>query len=56
MTTHSSLYKRKPTGGKKRANRTKKIYEAGGYPAETVLGEPKRKIAKTRAETPKLRL
>ncbi len=43
MTTHSSLYKRKLTGGKKRAYRTKKVYEAGGYPAETILGEPKRK-------------
>ncbi|MGE5555952.1 MAG: 30S ribosomal protein S8e [Methanocella sp.] len=55
MTTHSSLYKRKPTGGKKRANRTKKIYEAGGYPAETVLGEPKRKIAKTKGGNTKIK-
>jgi len=43
MSTHSSLYKRKLTGGKKRAYRTKKKYEAGGYPAETILGQPKRK-------------
>jgi small subunit ribosomal protein S8e len=43
MSTHSSLRKRKLTGGKKRAYRTKKKYEAAGYPAETVLGEPKRK-------------
>ncbi len=43
MSTHSSLRKRKLTGGKKRAYRTKKKYEAGGYPAETVLGETKRK-------------
>jgi small subunit ribosomal protein S8e len=46
MSTHSSLRKRKLTGGKKRAYRTKKKYEAGGYPAETVLGEPKRKITR----------
>ncbi len=47
MSTHSSLRKRKLTGGKKRRYRTKKLYEAGGYPAETVLGEPKRKIQST---------
>jgi small subunit ribosomal protein S8e len=44
MSTHSSLRKRKLTGGKKRVYRTKKKYEAGGYPAETVLGEPRRKV------------
>ena len=43
MSTHSSLRKRKLTGGKKRAYRSKKKYEAGGFPAETTLGEPKRK-------------
>ena len=47
MSTHSSLRKRKLSGGKKRAYRTKKLYEAGGYPAETVLGEPKRKTKRT---------
>jgi small subunit ribosomal protein S8e len=46
MSTHSSLRKRKLTGGKKRTYRTKKKYEAGGYPAETVLGEPRRKITR----------
>ena len=47
MSTHSSLYKRKLTGGKKRAYRGKKLYEAGGYPAETILGESKRKVSRT---------
>jgi small subunit ribosomal protein S8e len=46
MSTHSSLRKRKLTGGKKRVYRSKKKYEAAGYPAETVLGEPKRKITR----------
>ncbi len=46
MSTHSSLRKRKRSGGKKRAYRTKKKYEAGGYPAETILGEPKRKFTR----------
>jgi small subunit ribosomal protein S8e len=43
MSWHSSLRKRKLTGGKKRAYRSKKKYEQGGYAAETILGEPKRK-------------
>ena len=43
MSTHSSLRKRKLTGVKKRVYRSKKKYEAGGYPSETVLGEPRRK-------------
>ncbi|HUK85718.1 MAG TPA: 30S ribosomal protein S8e [Candidatus Acidoferrum sp.] len=43
MSFHSSIYKRKLSGGKKRAYRSKKKYEVGGYAAETVLGEPKRK-------------
>jgi small subunit ribosomal protein S8e len=43
MSTHSSLRKRKLSGGKKRVYRTKKKYEAAGYPAETVLGNSKRK-------------
>jgi len=43
MAFHSSIYKRKLSGGKKRAYRSKKKYETGGYAAETMLGEPKRK-------------
>jgi small subunit ribosomal protein S8e len=43
MSTHSSLRKRKLKKKKKRVYRTKKKYEVAGYPAETVLGEPKRK-------------
>jgi small subunit ribosomal protein S8e len=46
MSTHSSLRKRKLTGGKKRSYRSKKKYEAGGFPAETILGEPKRKTTR----------
>jgi len=46
MSSHSSLRKRKLTGGKKRAYRTKKKYEQGGYPAETILGEPRRKFSR----------
>jgi small subunit ribosomal protein S8e len=44
--SQSHLRKRKLTGGKKRVYRSKKLYEAGGYPAETTLGEPRRKFKK----------
>jgi small subunit ribosomal protein S8e len=44
---HGSLRKRKLTGGKKRAYRAKKKYEEGGFPAETTLGEPRRKSVRT---------
>ena len=43
---HGALRKRKLTGGRKRAYRVKKKYEQGGYPAETILGEPKRKSSR----------
>ncbi|MGD6807822.1 MAG: 30S ribosomal protein S8e [Candidatus Bathyarchaeia archaeon] len=56
MSTHSSLRKRKLTGGKKRAYRAKKLYEAGGYPAETILGEPKRKRQRTIGGNTKLKV
>jgi small subunit ribosomal protein S8e len=46
MSSHSSLRKRKLTGGKKRAYRSKKKYDQGGYPAETILGEPRRKFSR----------
>ncbi len=38
---HGSLRKRKLTGGKKRVYRVKRKFEAGSYPAETTLGEPR---------------
>ncbi len=43
---HGTLRKRKLTGGKKRAYRSKKKYESGGYAAETTLGEPRRKTTR----------
>ena len=46
MSWHGTLRKRKLTGGKKRAYRSKKKYEQGGYAAETILGEPKRKTTR----------
>jgi small subunit ribosomal protein S8e len=40
---HGNLRKRKRTGGRKRAYRVKRNFEKGSFPAETKLGEPKRK-------------
>jgi small subunit ribosomal protein S8e len=40
---HGSLRKRKLTGGRKRVYRVKRKYEQGSFPAETTLGEPKRR-------------
>jgi len=43
---HGSLRKRKLTGGRKRVYRVKRNYEKGSFPAETTLGEPKRRPAR----------
>ncbi|TRO53118.1 30S ribosomal protein S8e [Candidatus Bathyarchaeota archaeon] len=40
---HGSLRKRKRSGGRKRAYRVKRNFEKGGFPAETILGETKRR-------------
>jgi len=40
---HGSQRKRKQTGGRKRAYRVKRNFEKGSFPAETTLGEPKRR-------------
>ena len=43
------MKKRKKTGGKKRAFRTKRRHEAGRHPVETMLGEMKTKTEKGRS-------
>ncbi len=49
--------KRKPSGGRyHRPYRTKRKYELGRYPADTVLGEPQRKAIRTRGGHTKNRL
>jgi len=50
---HDDLKKRKKTGGKKRAYRTKRAYDQGRFPVETVLGETKRKTVTGRARISK---
>lgn len=54
--THSGQYKRKPTGGMKRAWRGKRAFEAGSQPTETVLGPAKKRWVRTRGGSVKVRL
>jgi small subunit ribosomal protein S8e len=46
---HDSLTKRKKTGGRKTAYRTKRIFEQGRQPVETAFEEPQRKNVKGRS-------
>lgn len=43
MVWHGSLQKKKKTGGKIRSYRTKRRFEMGRYPAETLLREEERR-------------
>ena len=43
MSWHDNLTKRKRTGGRKRAYRTKRSFEQGRHPVETLMGPTKRK-------------
>jgi len=53
---HGDLKKRKPSGGVKHAFRMKRRYEKGSFPAETIQGEPKKKIDRGRGGNIKARL
>ncbi len=56
MAWHGGLKKRKKTGGKKRAYRTKRLHEVGRHPIETMLDETKRKVEKGRSGIRKVKL
>lgn len=53
---HGDIHKKKPSGGKKRRYRKKRRYEDGSFPAETTLGEVKRKIARGKGGNKKIKL
>jgi len=53
---HGDLHKRKPSGGRKRAYRRKRKFERGSFPAETILGETKRKTVRTRGGNLKIKV
>jgi small subunit ribosomal protein S8e len=52
---HGTLHKKKPSGGRKRAYRRKRKFEEGRFPAETILGAPKKKIVRGRGQTMKIK-
>lgn len=56
MAWHSGLRKRKKTGGKKRAYRTKRLHEAGNHPVETGHADTVRKIEKGTSGNRKVKL
>lgn len=53
---HGALHKRKPGGGRKRAYRGKRRFEAGSFPMETVVGEIRTKVDRGYGGNAKVRL
>ena len=53
---HGDQHKRKDSGGRKIANRKKRKYEKGFFPAETTLGKPKSRIIRKHGGNEKIRL
>jgi small subunit ribosomal protein S8e len=53
---HGDLHKRKPSGGRRIANRGKRKFERGRFPMETILGETKKKTARGRGGNVKRKL
>jgi small subunit ribosomal protein S8e len=53
---HGHLHKRKPSGGRKRAHRSKRKFEQGSFPVETILGRPKKKIERGRGRNTKIKV
>ena len=56
MVWHDDLTKRKRTGGRRKAYRKRRKYEAGRFPVETQLGEPERKLERTKGGGLKVKL
>jgi small subunit ribosomal protein S8e len=56
MVWDGGLKKRKKSGGKKRAYRTKRLHEAGHHPIETMYAETTRKLEKGRSGQQKVKL
>lgn len=56
MAWHSDFHKRKPSGGRKKANRGRCKFEKGRAPIELTLGEPYRVVEKVKGGNIKVRL
>lgn len=53
---HGNSRKKKQTGGRKRAYRVKRNFEKGSFPAETTLGEPRRRHVRRHGGQMKVKL
>jgi len=53
---HGDQHKKKPSGGRRKTNRTKRRYEKGSFPTETTLGETKTKTSRRYGANTKIRL
>ena len=53
---HGNGRKKKETGGRKRAYRVKRNFEKGTFPAETTLGEPRRRTVRGHGGQTKVKL
>ncbi|MCW3997739.1 MAG: 30S ribosomal protein S8e [Candidatus Bathyarchaeota archaeon] len=53
---HGNSRKKKQTGGRKRAYRVKRNFEKGSFPAETTLGEPRRRSVRGHGGQMKVKL
>ena len=53
---HGDSNKKKPSGGRKRAHRKKRKFEQGSFPAETILGETKRKTERKKGGNIKIKI
>jgi small subunit ribosomal protein S8e len=53
---HGNSRKKKQTGGRKRTYRVKRNFEKGSFPAETTLGEPRRKSVRGHGGQMKVKL
>ncbi|MBI4257790.1 MAG: 30S ribosomal protein S8e [Thaumarchaeota archaeon] len=51
-----NLKKRKPTGGRRKAYRSRRTYESDNYPAETILGEKTWVVRRSRGGNMKISL
>lgn len=53
---HGDSHKKKPSGGRKRSYRKKRKFEQGLFPAETILGETKRKVGRKKGGNLKVKV
>ena len=53
---HGDSHKKKPSGGRKRSYRKKRKFEQGLFPAETILGETKRKVVRKKGGNLKVKV